>query len=102
MEAVNKKQKIKIPFYLALLIILVAASLGFYWYFWQKINSDIDSSWPEISFRLNSNLKIENTNKQLIALLQSREREGKYGEWPLGTIILSDQRGNPFLPKINK
>ncbi|MBI5765849.1 hypothetical protein HZA71_01315 [Candidatus Falkowbacteria bacterium] len=100
MEAVNKKQKIKIPFYLALLIILVVASLGFYWYLWQKINYDVDSSQPEIFVRLNYSPKTKNTKKQLISLLQSREREGKYGEWPLGTIILSDKRGNPFLPKI--
>ncbi|MFA4871797.1 MAG: hypothetical protein WC610_01935 [Patescibacteria group bacterium] len=102
MEVINKKPKIKIPFYLAILLILAAAALGFYWYFWQKINYDVDSSSSEIFVRLNYSPKTENTKKQLISLLQSREREGKYGEWPLGTIILSDQRGNPFLPKINK
>lgn len=99
MNIQTKKHK-QIPFNLSIAIILFFAICGLYWYFWQSITSDVSWSSQGISDRMTKIERSEDAvKKNTTSVLLEMEKNGKFGEWPLVNVPLSDGRGNPFSKK---
>ena len=68
-----------------------------FWY-WQKQATESDewleAGLPEIKSTRTQNLK--KTKNDVLSVLETAMRTGKYGAWPVEEVSLSAGRGNPF------
>ena len=89
----NKKQNLIIG-----LIVIVGFVAYLAWDVWQihQTIKYVNSLAPAIN--LSQSVKNDKLKAQVIARL-SDMKDYKFGQWPLGQIVLSSQRGNPFVAK---
>ncbi|HLD28572.1 MAG TPA: hypothetical protein VJB67_03070 [Patescibacteria group bacterium] len=83
--------------YIALIIIFVGLILSFIYWSWTSTKQLANlTTRPVVSLPTDKSVQAK---EDIIETLNLISISGKYGNWPIDEVTLSENRGNPFLPK---
>jgi len=82
----------------AIVVVVIIAAV---WYYFDSFSGigDIDIEMDSSVRSAVQNRSLLKTKTTVLSKLKLLEQGGKYGDWPLSDVSLSDDRGNPFLRK---
>lgn len=101
LQSKNKKNN---NLMLVLLVVLILAIIGVIFYsYWQRSYGEIDpwlkSDLPPVKVSRIQNF--DQAEEKIFSSLMEMFKSGRYGLWPISQVLLSQNRGNPFIIKTN-